>query len=61
MSLNLEEARVDIILEEHIREHSPWTIYTKNSKETGCWFPFEQEGLGTGRKVERVENGMRIR
>lgn len=59
-SLKLEEVKVHIVLEEHIREHSPRTSCTKNSKEPGCGSSLNRMGW-RWRKVERVENGMRIR
>lgn len=59
--LKLEEARVDMILEEHIGEHSPRTACTKKFKGDRLLVPLWTGGDGTGRKVERVENGMRIR
>lgn len=57
-SLKLEEVKVDIVLEGHIREHSPRTACTKNSKEPDS--SLNRTGWRQGEKV-RVENGMRIR
>lgn len=59
-SLKLEEVKVHIVLEEHIREHSPRTTCTKNSKETGCWFLFEQ-GEGDRERSWESREWMRIR